>query len=119
MSSSNFMSHRRNAFPSFRRVSLSFSTIARKNRLRTLGLILGVVAPSGYGIKVHAAAGADTVQAGAVAPNFTLPSQEDKPVSLIDYKGKWIVLYFYPKDQTKAVPSRPTGSSVTSRSMMP
>ena len=34
-------------------------------------------------------------------PNFTLPSQEDKPVSLTDYKGKWVVLYFYPKDQTQ------------------
>jgi peroxiredoxin Q/BCP len=29
-----------------------------------------------------------------------LQSQEDKQVSLADYKGKWIVLYFYPKDQT-------------------
>jgi peroxiredoxin Q/BCP len=38
---------------------------------------------------------------GSKAPNFTLPSQEDKPVSLTDYKGKWVVLYFYPKDQTK------------------
>jgi peroxiredoxin Q/BCP len=37
---------------------------------------------------------------GATAPKFTLPSQEDQPVSLTDYKGKWVVLYFYPKDQT-------------------
>ena len=43
---------------------------------------------------------ADTVQPGATAPAFTLPSQENKPVSLNDYKGKWVVLYFYPKDQT-------------------
>jgi peroxiredoxin Q/BCP len=99
MSSSNFVSHFRNAFPSFRRVSLSFSPIAQKNWFRTLGVIIGVVAACGFGIKAHAAA--DTVQAGAVAPNFTLPSQEDKPVSLSDYKGKWVVLYFYPKDQTK------------------
>ncbi len=99
MSSSNFVSHFRNAFPSFRRDSLSFSTIAQKNWFRTLGVIIGVVAACGFGIKAHAAA--DTVQAGAVAPNFTLPSQEDKPVSLTDYKGKWVVLYFYPKDQTK------------------
>src|SRR5579863_3884036 len=42
-----------------------------------------------------------TLQPGTTAPNFTLPSQEDKPVSLTDYKGKWVVLYFYPKDQTK------------------
>jgi len=43
---------------------------------------------------------ADTLSAGASAPNFTLPSQENTPVSLTDYKGKWVVLYFYPKDQT-------------------
>lgn len=37
---------------------------------------------------------------GNTAPNFTLPSQEGSPVSLKDYRGKWVVLYFYPKDQT-------------------
>ena len=36
---------------------------------------------------------------GTVAPDFTLESQEG-PVSLHEYKGKWVVLYFYPKDQT-------------------
>lgn len=43
---------------------------------------------------------ADMPPVGAAAPNFTLPSQENLPVSLSDYKGKWVVLYFYPKDQT-------------------
>ena len=66
-----------------------------------IAVIIGVVSACGYGIKAHAAAAADIVQAGATAPNFTLPSQEDKPVSLSDYKGKWVVLYFYPKDQTQ------------------
>jgi len=37
---------------------------------------------------------------GSVAPDFTLPSQEGSSVSLKDYRGKWVVLYFYPKDQT-------------------
>jgi thioredoxin-dependent peroxiredoxin len=37
---------------------------------------------------------------GSDAPDFTLPSQEGSPVSLKDYRGKWVVLYFYPKDQT-------------------
>ena len=63
-----------------------------------IAVILGVVAACGFGLKANAAS--DTVQAGATAPNFTLPSQEDKPVSLSDYKGKWVVLYFYPKDFT-------------------
>ena len=38
--------------------------------------------------------------AGSDAPDFTLPSQEGLAVSLKDYRGKWVVLYFYPKDQT-------------------
>ena len=37
---------------------------------------------------------------GSVAPNFTLPSQQGASVSLKDYHGDWVVLYFYPKDQT-------------------
>jgi thioredoxin-dependent peroxiredoxin len=36
----------------------------------------------------------------SVAPEFTLTSQEGTPVSLKDYRGKWVVLYFYPKDFT-------------------
>jgi peroxiredoxin Q/BCP len=43
---------------------------------------------------------AATLQPGTTAPNFTLPSQEETPVSLSDYRGKWVVLYFYPKDMT-------------------
>ncbi len=35
-----------------------------------------------------------------MAPGFSLPSQEGKQVSLEQYRGKWVVLYFYPKDQT-------------------
>lgn len=37
---------------------------------------------------------------GDVAPEFTLSSQEGAAVSLKDFRGKWVVLYFYPKDQT-------------------
>jgi len=43
---------------------------------------------------------AATPAEGANAPDFTLPSQEGTSVSLKDYRGKWVVLYFYPKDQT-------------------
>ena len=48
-----------------------------------------------------AALAADAPSVGSTAPNFTLPSQLDKPVSLSDFKGKFVVLYFYPKDQTQ------------------
>ena len=47
-----------------------------------------------------AALSADPLPSGTVAPSFTLPNQENHPVSLNQFKGKWVVLYFYPKDQT-------------------
>lgn len=34
------------------------------------------------------------------APDFTLQDESGKTHSLADYKGKWLVLYFYPKDDT-------------------
>jgi thioredoxin-dependent peroxiredoxin len=37
---------------------------------------------------------------GVQAPNFSLPSQEGAQVTLDQFKGKWVVLYFYPKDFT-------------------
>jgi peroxiredoxin Q/BCP len=39
-------------------------------------------------------------QAGEMAPAISLPDQNGKTQALADYKGKWVVLYFYPKDQT-------------------
>jgi peroxiredoxin Q/BCP len=35
-----------------------------------------------------------------IAPNFELPDQNGQIHKLSDYRGKWIVLYFYPKDAT-------------------
>jgi peroxiredoxin Q/BCP len=40
------------------------------------------------------------IAAGSSAPEFTLPSQDGSNVSLKDFRGKWVVLYFYPKDMT-------------------
>jgi len=37
---------------------------------------------------------------GQLAPTFTLPSQTGEAISLNSYRGKWVVLYFYPKDMT-------------------
>lgn len=41
-----------------------------------------------------------TVEAGKQAPDFTLPNQDGEQISLSDFKGKYVVLYFYPKDMT-------------------
>ena len=37
------------------------------------------------------------IEAGDKAPDFTLGDQDGKPVSLGDYAGQTVVLYFYPK----------------------
>lgn len=41
-----------------------------------------------------------TVEIGKEAPEFSLPNQHGEQVNLADFKGKNIVLYFYPKDMT-------------------
>jgi len=40
------------------------------------------------------------LEVGTKAPDFTLPDQKGTEHKLSDYKGKWIILYFYPKDMT-------------------
>ena len=40
------------------------------------------------------------IEIGQKAPNFTLKNQHNEEVSLSDYQGKNVVLYFYPKDMT-------------------
>ena len=37
---------------------------------------------------------------GNIAPDFTLMNQDNTEVALNDYRGQWVVLYFYPKDNT-------------------
>jgi peroxiredoxin Q/BCP len=40
------------------------------------------------------------LEAGTTAPTFTLPDQDESDVSLADFAGKRVILYFYPKDDT-------------------
>jgi thioredoxin-dependent peroxiredoxin len=52
------------------------------------------------GVAWHLAQAGPAPEVGTMAPNFTLPSQDSPAVSLKDFRGKWVVLYFYPKDMT-------------------
>jgi len=52
------------------------------------------------GLAFSLAAAGDLPQVGQKAPSVTLPSQDGSEVSLKDFRGKWVVLYFYPKDNT-------------------
>jgi thioredoxin-dependent peroxiredoxin len=71
---------------------------------RLIGLIAAVIlvfavgTTGGSNLKAQDQA-APTV--GSQAPDFKLPSQEGSAVNLHDFKGKWVVLYFYPKDMTQ------------------
>jgi thioredoxin-dependent peroxiredoxin len=69
------------------------------HRLLTIALLVLTVAAAPMILKLTVLADS-TPSAGSTAPEFTLPSQEGAPVSLKDYRGKWVVLYFYPKDFT-------------------
>ncbi len=40
------------------------------------------------------------IEVGSQAPEFCLPNQDDVEICLRDLRGKWVVLYFYPKDNT-------------------
>ena len=46
------------------------------------------------------AASPENVAVGKPAPEFELPDQQGQLHSLEDYRGQWVVLYFYPKDET-------------------
>jgi peroxiredoxin Q/BCP len=69
----------------------------RKPLLFVLAAVL-VLAAVAY-VNVHAA-DEPLPTAGQAAPTFTLPSQDGSKISLDSFKGKWVVLYFYPKDFT-------------------
>ena len=40
------------------------------------------------------------LEVGKKAPAFTLPDQDGRKVSLEGLKGQWVVIFFYPKDDT-------------------
>lgn len=48
----------------------------------------------------RAARAGELPEAGKAAPDFNLPDQHGKRHTLQDFRGKWLVLYFYPKDDT-------------------
>jgi thioredoxin-dependent peroxiredoxin len=66
--------------------------------MTTRGTVMAVLAAAA----LAAASIADTTApaVGAAAPEFKLTSNEGKPTTLADFRGKWVVLYFYPKDFT-------------------
>ena len=70
-------------------------------RMRTAVIVLVVLVLVLFAVKRTLHADSSKMPAvGQMAPDFTLPSQEDPAITLSQYHGKWVVLYFYPKDMT-------------------
>ena len=59
-----------------------------------------VIAAAFYLWRSNAALGRNLPKAGELAPEFALPDQNGKPRNLHEFRGKWLVLYFYPRDDT-------------------
>ncbi len=68
--------------------------------MRSLSLILSFIIAFAVVPFATVSARYDIPSVGSAAPTFKLTSNEGSNVSLNDYKGKWVVLYFYPKDFT-------------------
>ncbi|HEX7708496.1 MAG TPA: peroxiredoxin [Thermoanaerobaculia bacterium] len=68
--------------------------MSRFGRLRVSMILLALLAIA------TVAGAAEFPPVGAAAPEFSLLSDEGKQTSLKDFRGKWVVLYFYPKDFT-------------------
>jgi thioredoxin-dependent peroxiredoxin len=66
------------------------------------GLLFSLAGIVAFFIPLKAVTGATAlkIQVGQEAPDFTLRDQDGKPVRLSAHRGQWVVLYFYPKDDT-------------------
>lgn len=49
------------------------------------------------------------IEAGTMAPDFTLEDQDGNPVTLSSFRGRPVVLYFYPKDNTSGCTTQARG----------
>ena len=65
-----------------------------------LVLVAGVVALALFLWLANARVARNLPKAGDAAPGFTLPDQNAKPHTLEEFRGKWLVMYFYPRDDT-------------------
>ena len=63
-------------------------------------MILSAIIALGTFTLMAAAESSKQPAAGTPAPDFSLTTGDGSQVSLKDYRGKWVVLYFYPKDFT-------------------
>jgi thioredoxin-dependent peroxiredoxin len=69
--------------------------------MKMIGIyVLVIILLVGFAVVRAMRTGGKAPSSGTPAPDFTLNSQDGKSLSLHDLRGKWVVLYFYPKDFT-------------------
>ena len=69
-------------------------------RRLALAILLGAAAPALAGSAATGPTAGGPPAVGSIAPAFRLQDQNGKWHTLEQYRGQWVVLYFYPKDQT-------------------
>ena len=67
--------------------------------MKWLGIVVALIVFAAL-LVARAARAGELPAVGKPAPDFNLPDQNGKMHSLGEYRGKWLVLYFYPKDDT-------------------
>jgi len=71
--------------------------------MKTAALLFGLLVVIGLAVGAYRAFAGPAkfiVREGEPAPDFTLQDQQGRPVTLSSFRGQWVVLYFYPKDDT-------------------
>ena len=68
--------------------------------MKWLSLLLPVVGVLGWFLANQVVRAGEVPKVGQLAPGFNLPDQNGQMHSLQEFSGKWLVLYFYPKDDT-------------------
>ncbi len=63
-------------------------------------ILLGLLAAFGWFMASQLVRAGEVPKAGEAAPDFNLPDQNGQMHTLKEFSGKWLVLYFYPKDDT-------------------
>ena len=63
-------------------------------------ILLGALGALAWPLLSQMVAASEVPKVGEIAPDFSLPDQSGKTHTLTDFRGKWLVLYFYPKNDT-------------------
>lgn len=82
---------------------INYSTAEIEETTKATAAVTGQSTPARLNVspaKIEEASIATSAAIGQIAPSFVLLDQDEKPVRSLSLRGSWVVLYFYPKDDT-------------------